>query len=97
MKETTNERTVEAVARTLCEQAGYDPDSLRPGDDPYMNNTPVNDGVNAKGDTCHFRWRAYYWQAQAALAAARAAQCEYICKCGLRVEPHRCRDTKGEF
>lgn len=35
--------------------------------------------------------------AQAALAAARAAQGEYICKCGLRVEPHRCRDTKGEF
>lgn len=22
---------------------------------------------------------------------------EYICKCGLRVEPHRCPDTKGEF
>lgn len=22
---------------------------------------------------------------------------EYICTCGLRVEPHRCRDTKGEF
>ena len=22
---------------------------------------------------------------------------EYICKCGLRVEPHRCRDTQGEF
>lgn len=22
---------------------------------------------------------------------------EYICKCGLRVEPHRCRDTQGDF
>ena len=22
---------------------------------------------------------------------------EYICKCGLRVEPHRCRDTQGQF
>jgi hypothetical protein len=22
---------------------------------------------------------------------------EYICKCGIRVEPHRCRDTKGAF
>lgn len=42
-------------------------------------------------------WELYTGDAQAALAAARAAQCEYICKCGLRVEPHRCRDTKGEF
>jgi hypothetical protein len=24
-------------------------------------------------------------------------QVEYICKCGLRVEPHRCRDTDGLF
>lgn len=24
-------------------------------------------------------------------------QGEYICKCGLRVEPHRCRDIKGDF
>lgn len=26
-----------------------------------------------------------------------ALQSEYICKCGQRVEPHRCRDTKGEW
>lgn len=24
-------------------------------------------------------------------------QVEYICKCGLRVEPHRCPDTQGQF
>ena len=36
-------------------------------------------------------------QSQLAASIAAARQHEYICKCGLRVEPHRCRDTKGEF
>lgn len=30
-------------------------------------------------------------------ALEQARTTEFICKCGLRVEPHRCRDTEGTF
>lgn len=40
---------------------------------------------------------AGYESLSAALQSLRCQQGEYICKCGLRVEPHRCRDTKGDF
>lgn len=61
------------MARALCEEAGYDPDGLEPGDDPYMNNQPVDDGRNAKGYICHFNWRRYVRKADSVLAAIEAA------------------------
>jgi len=36
------------------------------------------DGINGKGDICHFRWRAYYWQAQAAVVTALQAENERL-------------------
>lgn len=50
---------VEAMARAACIADGYDPEQLEPGDDPYMNGTPVDDGRNRKGEICHFYWRRY--------------------------------------
>lgn len=56
---------IEELARVLCEADGRDPDELEPGDDPYMNNTPVDDGRNRKGEICHFYWRKYVNDTQA--------------------------------
>jgi hypothetical protein len=62
---------VERIARKLCTQAGYDPDSLEPGNDPYGNNVSTIDGHNAKGDPCHFRWRGFEKRALEVIATMR--------------------------
>ena len=43
----------EKVARVICENSGYDPDSLEPGDLPRI------DGTCPNGDPGHFMWRTY--------------------------------------
>jgi hypothetical protein len=59
-----------------------------------------------EGQGCPLDWSECLEIAEAALAAIEAQGLvilpkelggEYICKCGIRVEPHRCRDTKGAF
>lgn len=43
----------EALARKLCEIDGEDPNYLEPGDVLGV------DGINHKGEQCHFFWREY--------------------------------------
>ena len=68
-----SEEMVERVARALCEEDGYDPGALEPGDDPYQCRpglpSPCIDGQNGKGEPCHFFWRHYDLLARAALSA----------------------------
>ena len=43
----------EKIARIICEDRGYDPDRLEPG------NLPRKDGVCPNGDPGHFMWRQF--------------------------------------
>ena len=62
----------EVIARAMCRQAGYDPDSLEPGDDPYCNNQSVVDAT-VRGEPHHYRWRGFVVKADAALSALEAS------------------------
>jgi hypothetical protein len=44
---------VKQIARVLCEDRGYDPDQLEPG------NVPCVDGVCPNGDPGHYMWREF--------------------------------------
>jgi hypothetical protein len=46
-------RMIEKVARILCEDRGYDPDKLEPG------NLPRVDGKCKNGDPGHYIWREF--------------------------------------
>lgn len=58
----------ETIARALCEHDGRDPERLEPGDDPYMDNSSIEDGRNRNGEICHFYWRRYVLKARAILS-----------------------------
>jgi hypothetical protein len=88
---------VEAVARALCET--------------HIRVVRRHDTAPKKleammADAVEYAWSEFEPPAQAAIAAIEAQGLvivlkeptgEYICNCGIRVEPHRCRDTKGAF
>lgn len=73
---------IERVARVLCSIAGHNPDALAPGNCPESQDDDkamvVADGYNAKGEFCHFYWRAFATEARAAIAECEKEHRENI-------------------
>ena len=63
---TTREQLIEAMARAICEEDGYEPEFLEPGDAFGID-------VHIRGEPCHYIWRQWTERAVAALTAIEAA------------------------
>ena len=83
------------AAATLEPNNGYERDQILRG---KRNKGAIVQILAAHRIAAEAAKDAEYADKMAALQARVAElEGEYICKCGVRVEPHKCRDTGGGF
>lgn len=70
---------VKRVARVLCQESGYPPERLEPGNTPYGDEREVIDGWNAQTrEPGFFMWRQYEERARRLLREMRRPTDEMV-------------------